>query len=322
MSSARLSYIVTVFNKRPWIADLAASIIAQDAGPVEVVFVDDHSTDGSQEETERACASLRAAGHDARHIRLAENCGPAVATNVGIRCALGEWLFFIDADDMVAPGAANMMLGFAAACDADLIYGSKAPFSVGLPPPLDGAQAMVLDNALRGLMLWRKFGNSFICRRSVAKDGSDERVFIQDTSLLLRAAAHRRRMALLTAPVVLYRQAANSLLAKHTNQDKVDLVGAMAFLLLDYDIPEDVRKRLLQRCLRHSIALGGWTISLRLIWLLSLLRIPPKGIEQRLIAEFTHLRSTHKCRVGTPRTNPALLPETRPFDVKSSAALF
>ena len=42
----RLSNVVTVFNKRAYISDLADSILMQDAGPVEVVFVDDHSTDG------------------------------------------------------------------------------------------------------------------------------------------------------------------------------------------------------------------------------------------------------------------------------------
>jgi glycosyltransferase involved in cell wall biosynthesis len=309
MSSARLSYIVTVFNKRPWIADLAARIIAQDAGPVEVVFVDDHSTDGSQEETERACASLRAAGHDARHIRLAENCGPAVATNVGIRCALGEWLFFIDADDMVAPGAANMMLGLAAACDADFIYAGKAPFTTELPPPVTGAQATVFEDALGGLVASRKLGQAVACRKEIAAASSDERIFIQDISLPLRAARKSKRLVYLTAPTILYRQTSGSITSDHSLQNEIDFMGAIAFFLHDGGLPREIRIRLLQRCLRRYLNNGRRSWKNRTMWWLSLLRIPARGAEAHLVREFQNIIAKEGLRFGAPGPDAPVLRE-------------
>jgi len=309
MSSFRLSYVVTVFNKRPWLAELAASIIAQDAGPAEIVFVDDCSTDGSQEETERACAVLRAAGHQTRHLRLAENCGPSVATNVGIRHAAGEWIFFVDADDLVAPGAANMMLGAATAWNADLVYAGKAPFTTEPPPPPDGATITVHDDPLWTLVMRKKFGNSFICNRHISGEGCDERIFIQDTSLLLRVARQSRRLIQVTAPVIHYRQTLDSLLSTSPKQDKVDLIGAFAYLLHDGRLPKAVRIRLLQRCLRHCLNIGRRRWRTRLLWWLSLLQITPANADAHVVEEFQKLIAELGLRPGAPRPDPPLRAE-------------
>ena len=298
----RLSNVVTVFNKRPYISDLADSILMQDAGPVEVVFVDDRSTDGSWEETQRACARLEAAGHRTTHLRLPENCGPSVATNVGIRHAQGEWIFFIDADDMVAPGAANMMLGVAAACDADFIYGGKATFTDELPGPAKAGKIAVYDDAVWGMVSTRLVCPRFICRRELAAEGCDERIFVQDVSLPLRIANRSKRMVHLSAPAILQRKLPVSI-SSNDLQLVADFVGAAGHFLNDVETSRRSRLRLLRRCFRKLNKSGRRTWTNRFLWLLSGIKLAPAKAEQHVLREF-HAMLTEGClRRSVPKPN-------------------
>src|SRR5207248_4835918 len=78
--SAGISFIVTVYNKRPYLPAVAAGLVAQRGDfPCEFVFVDDGSTDGSREEIER----LTAGWPDVQILSQA-NLGPSLATNRGL----------------------------------------------------------------------------------------------------------------------------------------------------------------------------------------------------------------------------------------------
>jgi GT2 family glycosyltransferase len=83
---------------------------------MEIIFVDDASTDGT--------ASV-ATGLGARVIRLEKNSGPAAARNAGARQARGDILFFVDADVIVAPRTVERVLKiFAERPDVAAVFGS------------------------------------------------------------------------------------------------------------------------------------------------------------------------------------------------------
>jgi glycosyltransferase involved in cell wall biosynthesis len=108
-----ISCIVPVRNGERYLAAAIDSILVQDHRPLEIVVVDDGSTDGS-------AALARAYGNDVRVVAQAPQGAPA-ARNRGIEEARGELLSFLDADDLYRPGKLSSQLeALDAAPGADL----------------------------------------------------------------------------------------------------------------------------------------------------------------------------------------------------------
>jgi len=103
-----VSCVVPVFNGEAYLREAIDSVLAQTWGTVEVVVVDDGSTDGT-------AAVARSYGHPVRYLHQ-ENAGPAAARNRGIQAARGALVAFLDADDLWAP---ERLARQAAALEAD-----------------------------------------------------------------------------------------------------------------------------------------------------------------------------------------------------------
>lgn len=97
----RFSLVTAVYNVESYLDEFIASLEAQTIphGELEVIAVDDGSSDGSAERLERWA---REGTFDVRVIRK-ENGGQGSARNAGIPLARGEWVTFIDPDDTVNP---------------------------------------------------------------------------------------------------------------------------------------------------------------------------------------------------------------------------
>lgn len=87
-----VSVIVPLFNKAPYVRRAIDSIVRQSYRDLEVIVVDDGSTDGGREIVE----SLRV---PALRLIAQENAGPGAARNAGVAVAKGSLLAFLDADD-------------------------------------------------------------------------------------------------------------------------------------------------------------------------------------------------------------------------------
>lgn len=101
----RISVIVPVYNVAAYLSQSVESILAQDYRDLEVILIDDGSTD------ESGAICDRFAGGDSR-IRVIhrKNGGAAAAKNTGLAIATGEYLSFVDSDDYLEPGAYRYML--------------------------------------------------------------------------------------------------------------------------------------------------------------------------------------------------------------------
>lgn len=91
-----VSVVIPAFNAERFLAEAIRSALNQLLPPLEVIVVDDGSTDGTGE-------IARSFGEPVRCIRR-ENAGPSAARNRGIREARGEFIAFLDADDRWLPG--------------------------------------------------------------------------------------------------------------------------------------------------------------------------------------------------------------------------
>jgi glycosyltransferase involved in cell wall biosynthesis len=92
------SIIVTSHNQAGFIRDAVDSALAQAYAEKEIIVVDDASTDGAQ-------SILEQYGEAIRLVKMEENVGASRARNVGIGIAKGEFLVFLDGDDLLLPWA-------------------------------------------------------------------------------------------------------------------------------------------------------------------------------------------------------------------------
>jgi len=112
-----VSIIIPCHNGQDFIADAIASAMAQTHRDIEIVVIDDASTD----ESGRIIRQL--AAHDPRikAFFLETNVGAAAARNSGISLANGEWVAFLDADDLYEADRIEQLLKVAAATDAEIV---------------------------------------------------------------------------------------------------------------------------------------------------------------------------------------------------------
>lgn len=96
MSPPLISVVIPAHNAAAFLAPTLASVFAQDHRPIEVILVDDGSTDDTLAIAKSWSPALRVCHQD--------NAGPSAARNRGIAMAEGEYLAFIDADDTWLPG--------------------------------------------------------------------------------------------------------------------------------------------------------------------------------------------------------------------------
>jgi glycosyltransferase involved in cell wall biosynthesis len=96
----QVSVIVPVYNTAPYLTIALDSITSQSFREIEIIIVDDGSTDESLN------IARRYAHEDARVIVLTqENKGQGAARNAGLEVARGEYVYFFDSDDILKPGA-------------------------------------------------------------------------------------------------------------------------------------------------------------------------------------------------------------------------
>ncbi len=115
MPSPTVSVVVPTYNRAGYVVEAVESVLAQTFRDLEVIVVDDGSTDG----TAKALAPYL---DRIRYVRQ-ENRGLAAARNRGIREATGEFVAFLDSDDRFEPGLLRAVLAtFEAHPDAGAVF--------------------------------------------------------------------------------------------------------------------------------------------------------------------------------------------------------
>ncbi len=139
MSTAGLvSVIMPAYNRRDYIREALDSILAQTAGRHEIIVIDDGSTDGTAD-------IVRAYG-DPVACHSQPNAGIGAALNHGLRRATGEWLAFLDSDDLWLPGKTAAQFAHADRHpETDLIFGHYEEF---VSPEIPAGQLSLGERAV------------------------------------------------------------------------------------------------------------------------------------------------------------------------------
>lgn len=108
VNKCMVSVIVPVYNVENYISECVESILAQSYVNLDIILVDDGSTDSSGE----LCDGFAALDRRVRVLHL-ENAGVSAARNKGIEESRGDWICFVDGDDHVLPDYVDYMLDLA-----------------------------------------------------------------------------------------------------------------------------------------------------------------------------------------------------------------
>lgn len=155
-----VSIIVPVYNVERYLDECLDSIRNQTYERLEIIVVEDCSTDGSKTKLEPHLADPRV-----RLIQHERNSGLSAARNTGIEVANGEYVLFVDSDDAIAPTLVEACLANALEAGADVVVFDFVAFRDGdAVPDLGGGAGLAGSRQLSGTeyfklphFVWLKF---------------------------------------------------------------------------------------------------------------------------------------------------------------------
>lgn len=128
----KVSVIVTIYNREKYIVECARTLFEQTLDDIELLFIDDASTDHSIKKLNDLLEQYPARKSMTRIISLEKNAGRAVARQTGLNHVNGEYVIHVDSDDWVDRDMLELLYLKAKETDADIVgcnvtheYGTK-----------------------------------------------------------------------------------------------------------------------------------------------------------------------------------------------------
>lgn len=205
-----ISIIIPAYNVEKYIGPCIESALSQSFRDIEVIVVNDGSTDSTPvviQEFARSDSRVRVVNR--------ENGGLSEARNTGLDIARGEWITFLDGDDMLLPGTLEILLNEAVMTGADLVCGSfvrnlnekkKGKRSIELSP--EEALLDILYQKKIQPSAWGKLYKKFLfdnLRYSKA-------ILYEDLDVIYRIVSQTNKVVYTAAPVYFYRITPGSIL--------------------------------------------------------------------------------------------------------------
>lgn len=228
-----VSVIIPVYNVEDYLDRCVASVAGQTFQNIEVILVDDGSTDGSAGICDRWSA------RDSRVKTLHQaNQGVSAARNAGLQAASGSWILQVDSDDYIAPDAVERLVSTANETSSDMVIcdfikGSERKYLFdAVPNPVteieDGISAISKmyendHNALRYGVPWCK-----LCRKAIY-DGIHYpagKIF-EDIYTTYKLLYRCSQIAVLHVPLFYYYHRSDSIMNASFSIKKLDYLQAL-----------------------------------------------------------------------------------------------
>jgi glycosyltransferase involved in cell wall biosynthesis len=219
-STPEVTVVVPAFNAARYLGATLESLLAQQDVTMEVIVVDDCSTD----DTAARVAEATARDSRVRYLRTSSNSGgPASPRNIGVQSARAGWVALCDADDLWHPRKLRLQLDVATRGRADLVCTAIRDFADGVAPSMSPPPTQPVVQRLpywQMLLKDRIATSSVLCRReALLNDGGFdtalELVAVEDYDLWLRLMERPGfRVLRIDWPAVAYRRLPGSLSAR------------------------------------------------------------------------------------------------------------
>lgn len=205
----RVSVVVPCYNIADYVDECVESVLRQSCPAVEVILVDDGSVDGT---SGRLDAWLE---RDDRVTLIRQpNSGLGAARNAGVAAASGEYLFFLDGDDVLPGDAIERMVVAATASGSDMVSGVAMRFD-GTRQWRSGLYGTVFDAEPVGTHLFREprlIVDQMACSKLIRRDFWDRHelqfpvdTLFEDALVMTRAHCLASGVDLIRTPTYLWR---------------------------------------------------------------------------------------------------------------------
>lgn len=272
-----LSLVVPAYNAERYLEGCVSSFGLATHHDIEAIVVDDGSTDG----TPQVCDQLASRFVNLRVIRC-ENGGPSSARNAGCLRAEGDWIWFVDSDDIIAPYALDILRERALTTKCDAIQIQFLRFTDSVRPiwpasmPSENPVALSSEEYLREIYRGRgqHYMWSFLLRanailnrdkRTVPSHSRNKRVgwpFREDFSLYEDVVSMEEMLRRINGVEILqgqyygYRQSTGSMTEKPSNKAADSGLRAV----LDLAVQDDAGDPRGKICLEISLLLNAYKL--------------------------------------------------------------
>ncbi len=214
-----VTVIIPVFNSEKYLKRLFSSLINQTYKNLEIVVIDDGSTDGSRFVIEKYCKS------EERIVSYySDNKGVSEARNFGIKVSNGDYICFIDADDFVEPRYIEELISGVsenqaqlAICNYTLIFNGTKKNNRIYPSMKEIAQVdsetiikeILLSNSYFKGFVWNKIFDSKIIKKHSIRFNSNSYI-LEDMEFVINYLCIIDNVKLINKPLYNYVQHSNS----------------------------------------------------------------------------------------------------------------
>jgi hypothetical protein len=301
-----ISVVMPVYNVAGYLPAAARSVLAQRHVQLELILVDDGSTDGSGELCDRI-----ARGDPRVRVVHQANAGLGAARNTGVAASRGSYLAFADSDDQVLPNAYAAMLAALLRTGSDFASGNvlrrngwrfRQAWNQQYSHRADRFATTLLDHPdlLYDSVAWNKLYRIDFWRDRVGGFGAGH--FYEDMVPITRAYLAARTVDVLARPVYLWRMREGGdsitqrLLEPQNIADRMQMAEEIADLLAEHAGADVLAARLVRKVLETDL----WAH----------VRELTPGTDAAVVAQLTGLVRRHWL-AATPSAIAAIAPDRR-----------
>lgn len=298
MTTPLISVVIAIYNIEDFFEPCLKSVLCQTYKDVEILAIDDGSTDGSLDILKKYVKN-----NPNLKIIHQKNAGLSAVRNLGLKKARGEYICFIDGDDTIAPDYLAKLYSSISKADADIsvcgyTYIEKSSRRDFLPKPevISGRDATVhllIDQENLDIVAWNKMYKRelFLKNRITYPVGEPH----EDNLTTYKLYSAARKVALLDQPLYYYQERSGSIMNRSKILNRLNYRAraareAIKYFTKDQSLKSAAEISLLTSCFAYlDSAIKG--------------EIPASYIEKSLSWIITHAPSY--------RANPHLTPKLR-----------
>lgn len=228
MESKLVTVIMPVYNVEKYLDAAVNSVRNQSYTNLQIILVDDGSLDASSSMCDKY------ASEDSRiEVIHKENGGQAVARNLAVKSARGEYILFVDSDDILTSDHIKIMTDCALSTEADIVTCSYKKFFDGEAVPTIGEGSFkhkeyTAESAMETLFYQRVFTHGPVCKliksHIVTNNPFPEGIIYEDLATVYRWFHSSNKIVFVDGVTYFYRQRKHSTMRSSFSTRKFDRI--------------------------------------------------------------------------------------------------